>query len=239
MLIAGHQPNYLPNLDYFAKMLEADRFVIFTNTQFNKRDWQRRNRIPREGQDIWLSVGIRKAPPATCIHAIQTDESSDWRRKHRRHLEAVYGKTGEADLLREVLAIYDEPWPYLADLSCALIDLTRAALRIDTPVVRDDIVAGAKEELLAAICKSQGGTTYLSGQGARDYLTEERLSWLASQGVRHRFARASLGADHPYAALHYVFTQGATETQERLRAAIGLGVTTDAAVDTGAAAVLG
>lgn len=77
MLIAGHQPNYLPNLDYFGKMREADRFVIFTNTQFNKRDWQRRNRIPRDGKDIWLSVGIRKAPPSTRIHAIQTDESSD------------------------------------------------------------------------------------------------------------------------------------------------------------------
>ena len=104
MLIAGHQPNYLPNLDYFAKMAEADRFVVFTNAQFNRREWQRRNRIPRDGKDIWLSVGVRKAPRQARIHEIRTDESSDWRRKHQRHLQAVYGKTREQELLAQVLA---------------------------------------------------------------------------------------------------------------------------------------
>ena len=222
MLIAGHQPNYLPNLDYFAKMLEADRFVIFTNAQFNKRDWQRRNRIPRDGKDIWLSVGIRKPAPSDRIREIRTDESSDWRRKHRRHLEAVYGKTPEQELLAEVLAVYEHPWPGLADLNCVLIELLRAALGVDTPLIRDDEACGVKEQLLAAICAKHGGTTYLSGGGARDYLTEERLAWLAAQGFGHRFARANLGREHPYATLHYVFTRGAAETMTLLRTAVGV-----------------
>lgn len=221
MLIAGHQPNYLPNLDYFAKMAEADRFVIFTNAQFNRREWQRRNRIPRDGKDIWLSVGIRKAPRHARIHEIRTDESSDWRRKHRRHLQAVYGKTREQELLAQVLAVYEHPWPNLADLSCALIELIRAALGIDTPLIRDDEVCGIKEQLLAAICTKHGGTTYLSGNGARDYLTDERIARLAAQGFGHRFTRADLGREHPYAALHYVFTKGAAETMTLLRAAVG------------------
>lgn len=217
--VAGHQPNYLPNLDYFAKMLEADRFVIFTNVQFNKRDWQRRNRIPRDGADIWLSVSVAKADKDARIHEVQTDDSSSWRRKHAGHLRAVYGKSSEQALLEAVLAIYDQPWPYLADINCALIDLLRGALAIATPVQRDDAVTGYKEGLLTAIAQKYGADTYLSGNGARDYLTEKRLQALAEQGVGHRFARANLGPSHPYAALHYVLSNGAAATRDQLQQA--------------------
>ena len=215
-IVAGHQPNYLPNLDYFAKMAEADRFVIFTNVQFNKHDWQRRNRIPRDGQDIWLSVSVRKPSRDDCVHQIQTDDSSNWRRKHASHLRAVYGKTAEQAVLQAVLAIYERPWSHLADLNCALIALTRDALEITTPATRDDDVAGYKEELLAAIAEKYGATVYLSGNGAREYMTDDRVQWLAAQGVQHRFATAALGASHPYAALHYIFMNGAAATIDKL-----------------------
>ena len=129
--------------------------------------------------------------------------------------------------------MYDEPWPYLADLNCTLIALTRTALGITTPVIRDDVVAGAKEGLLAAICEAHGGTAYLSGHGAHDYMTEERVAWLAARGLGHHFAQASLGPDYPYAALHYVFTIGATGTRDLLRAAAGSGVGAAAAASAG------
>src|SRR3989338_4266927 len=45
-IIAAHQPNFLPNLAFFSKMKQADKFVVITNLQFEKQEgWQQRQKI--------------------------------------------------------------------------------------------------------------------------------------------------------------------------------------------------
>nr|MBI3612487.1 WbqC family protein [Nitrospirota bacterium] len=45
MLVAIHQPQYLPWLGYLDKIDRADVFVILDTVQFKKNEWQNRNRI--------------------------------------------------------------------------------------------------------------------------------------------------------------------------------------------------
>ena len=48
MLLTGHQPNYLPYLGFFEKLVRADFFLVVDNVQFVKRGpfgWIHRNKV--------------------------------------------------------------------------------------------------------------------------------------------------------------------------------------------------
>lgn len=45
MILAAHQPNFIPWLPFFDKMNKADVFVILANCQFEKNGWQNRAEI--------------------------------------------------------------------------------------------------------------------------------------------------------------------------------------------------
>ena len=40
-----HQPNFMPWVGYFYKMLHSDIFVLLDDVSYTKRDWRSRNRI--------------------------------------------------------------------------------------------------------------------------------------------------------------------------------------------------
>jgi hypothetical protein len=42
MILAAHQPNFIPWLNYFDKMNKADIFILLINVQFEKNGWQNR-----------------------------------------------------------------------------------------------------------------------------------------------------------------------------------------------------
>ena len=58
MLVAIHQPEYLPWLGYFEKMLRADVFVLLDNVQFSEGDFHNRTRIKGTAGVQWLSVPV-------------------------------------------------------------------------------------------------------------------------------------------------------------------------------------
>jgi len=45
MIVAIHQPQYLPWLGYLDKIERCDTFVFLDNVQFKKNEWQNRNKI--------------------------------------------------------------------------------------------------------------------------------------------------------------------------------------------------
>ena len=60
MIVGIHQPNYLPYLGFFDKMAKSDIFVIYDDAQFNKSDFQHRNRIRIYHGWKWLTVPVEK-----------------------------------------------------------------------------------------------------------------------------------------------------------------------------------
>jgi hypothetical protein len=58
MIVAIHQPQYLPWLGYFDKMLKADVFCYLDNVQYKKNEWQNRNRI--KTAQGWHSTSMRR-----------------------------------------------------------------------------------------------------------------------------------------------------------------------------------
>jgi hypothetical protein len=59
MIVAIHQPQFMPWLGYFDKMDQPDYFVLLDNVQYKKNEWQNRNRIKSPQGPQWLTVPVQ------------------------------------------------------------------------------------------------------------------------------------------------------------------------------------
>lgn len=214
MLVAAHQPNYLPNLGFFYKAAHADRFVLISNIQFEKQEgWQQRHKIPGAAGDIWLTVPVLGSQNQL-LKDVRINRDVPWQRKHKRTLAIAYRRTAHQGALERILALYDQPWERLADLNIAVITALWDIIGVKTPLVVDEEVGGARHELLINICKKHGADAYLSGRGSALYMTPEYLQELKRNKIEHRLVEQNLTAGYPYTALHYILTESPAWVRE-------------------------
>jgi hypothetical protein len=187
MLIAIHQPHYLPWLRYFEKIARSDLFILLDDVQYTKNGFQNRSKIKTAQGWSYLTVPIQK-PLQRSIRESEIDARSCWREKHRRTLEMSYGKAPFfARYWPELAALYEQEWTHLAALNRALLAVLLRQLEIETPVVlsSDIPTAGRNTERLAELCRAVGGDTYLSGRYAlQAYLDPAALG---AAGIRLAF----------------------------------------------------
>lgn len=176
--VAIHQPNYLPWLGYFDKILRADVFVLLDCVQLSVQSYTQRARILCQGKPLWLTVPIQKSGRyGQAIRDTECQTGSLWARKHLQTLQASYGRhpyyEAVAAGLRETLAA---PLSHLAVLNQRLIEIIATQLGARCRFVRASDL-GLEDlhgsELLSAIVQQVGGTTYLFGGGATNYQDEE------------------------------------------------------------------
>jgi hypothetical protein len=189
MLIAIHQPHYIPWLGYLDRMVKADLFIILDHVQFERRNFQNRTTIRLEGQPKLLTVPVIQLSQKEVIVDKRVDNSEDggrdWGPTHLKTLKYAYRKAPffaqYAPRLEEIL---HAKWDKLVDLDLAMLDFVREAFEIRTPLVRSSEmpVEGARSELLLNLCKSRGpGSVFLGGLGgSRRYLDHEAF---AREGV--------------------------------------------------------
>lgn len=175
MIISGHQPNYLPWIGYFHKMLSCDLFVILDDVFYSKKSYFARNFIKSpEGARMLVVPLTRKGAlikDATTVH------DGRWYIKHLRTLLTCYSKAPYWKEYENLFAsIYSNPGEKLADLNLRLINAMRDLLGIKTPIVRSSDypdIPGKKVDKIINICKYFGADIYLSGIGALVYNDNE------------------------------------------------------------------
>jgi hypothetical protein len=191
MIAAGHQPNYLPYLGFFAKVAIADVFVIVDNVQFVKRGpfgFQHRARIRTPDGWRWLTVPVLTRHKFTQrIMDVQINNAEPWRRKHWRSIWYNYKDAPYFGAYADHLeSIYSRQWDRLCDLNVALIRFLFDSLGIRKPVyIASEVGIGGKaSELIIDICRKTGADTYLHGRHGRDYAD---LELIAKSGIRNIF----------------------------------------------------
>lgn len=179
MLIAIHQPQFMPWLGYFEKMDRADAFVLLDTVQYKKNEWQNRNRIKTAQGPQWLTVPVRYRFPAR-IDEVATNEDVHWRHKHWQALLTNYRRARFWEAAAPSLeALYAQPHPRLAQVNRATVDWLRGRLEIDTPLhwaSRLDLTETEPTQRLVQICQQLGATAYLAGADGRAYMDLERFS---------------------------------------------------------------
>ena len=182
MIVAAHQPNYLPWLGFFDRIRRADKFLILDHVQFERQNYQNRTRLFINGETRWLTVPVvQKSRDERIIDkeiANEKDGKFRWGRKSYTTLEGIYRGAPYFQLYAPYLrSVFAGEWTRLVDLNITLIRFCMDALEIKTPIERTSQmkgVDGQKSELVLSMCKAAGAKTYLSGEGAsRDYLDLE------------------------------------------------------------------
>jgi hypothetical protein len=179
MIVAIHQPHYLPWLGYLHRMAQADLFILLDHVQFERRNHQNRSQIRIDGEARWLTVPVLQRSQKERIVDKRVDNSDPrpWGTIHFSTLRHAYRDAEHfktyAGALRQIL---EARWDRLVDLDRAMLDLLRDAFEIRTPLERSSNLGalGAKSELILNLCRAVGADTLLAGfGGSRRYLDLE------------------------------------------------------------------
>jgi hypothetical protein len=183
MKCAIMQPHYLPWAGYFNLIASVDHFYYLDDAQYERSTWQHRNRILLNGKDQYLSVPVRRDNLGAPICNVKPDPIDiSWRRKHAETIRYAYLRAPHGKVLAPIgEIILDDEVDGLADLDIAIIEKLCAMLAIETPRTRSAPLAltSPRSVKIVDLCRRAGCDEYLSPQGARDYLTEDRFTELS------------------------------------------------------------
>jgi hypothetical protein len=198
MIVAIHQPQYMPWVPYCNKADCCDLFVYLDNVQFQKNGLQNRNQIKTATGATWLTVPVR----ASLSKTIAETEIADprFREKHIRTVEMSYARAPYLGLFKEqVKPLLERDWAVLADLNVAITEWMFDSLNIKTRRVRASqlAVSGKAEDLVISICKAVGADVYLSGQGALAYQHEKTFQQHGIELQYQQYSNQAYPQCHP------------------------------------------
>lgn len=188
MIVAIHQPQYLPWLGYFDKLRQADIFCFLDNVQYKKNEWQNRNQIKTAQNRQWLTVPVLYRYPQK-INTVPINNTVDWKHKHLQALITNYGK---APFFKDVIgcfeSVYAQDWRFLSPLNIHLVERLCRMMKINTRTISASGLNVSEDptDRLIDICKSVGGDIYLSGPDGAKYLNLDRCK---ERGLTVRFHR--------------------------------------------------
>ena len=204
MIVAAHQPHYLPWLGYLDRMLRADLFVVLDHVQFERRNYQNRTRILLDGLGHWLTVPvIQRSQLERVIDKLidnpPNDDKKSWGLKHYQTLRHAYRDApffaDYAPTLEKILCARIDK---LVDVDQYTLDFLRDAFDIRTPIVNSSTldIKGARAEMILDVCQVVGADIYLAGMGgSRDYLDQQMFNdagvAIAWQDFKHPVYRQS------------------------------------------------
>lgn len=178
-VVVIHQPDFIPYLGFFDRLLKADIFVILDNVQYvrdSSRAWTARDKIKTEKGEKWIKVGTRRAPLGTKINEIMISEENNWRASHINLFQENYRSAPYYDeIIPYIKELYEYRCKYLVDfnLKAIRILLELFDIKIQMIVASELNVNGKNNELVINIVRKLGCKKYLSGVGARDYYVPE------------------------------------------------------------------
>lgn len=203
MILTLHQPQYLPWLGYFDKVRSADLFVVLDKPQFEKNDWQNRNRIKGAQGPQWLTVPVlSKGRSRQSVGEVEINGREDWARKHWASLELNYRKAPYwGDYAPRLKPLYERPWTRLAELNLALFAALAEALEVRTPVQVESRIGseGQATERLIDLCRRTGADAYLAGAGGADYMDVELFRKAGIRLLTQRYRHPEYRQQHPKA----------------------------------------
>ena len=177
--VAIHQPNYLPYLGYFYKMMHCDIFVFLDSVVPSLRGgYGVRNKIKTSQGELWLTVPrLRKGFEDQKICDIKVNNATNWAKKHSKSIRLNYQNASHFEENEDLLEIYEHLWKRLVHLNEALMAYIVGKMELSCVFLRSSElnVEGSSTDLLINICKEVGGDVYLSGSGGAKYQEVEKF----------------------------------------------------------------
>jgi hypothetical protein len=203
MRVVISQSMYFPWVGLLEQIRLADVFVHYDDVQLS-RGFYNRVQVKTRSGTRWLTIPLQNHHRGQRIDEV-TINGDEWQRSHRDILRQCYAL---APFLHDMLSLVDllieQPSASLAAVSrtsiFALADyfnLRAGRCFIDSQELG---IGGSSTQRLLDITRAVGGTTYITGHGARNYLDHE-LFERAGVTVEYMSYRCV-----PYPQLHGPFT---------------------------------
>lgn len=183
MIVAAHQPTYLPGVSVVAKVAQADAVIWLDDVRFTTPGYVNRNQLP-DGR--WLVVPVERRDHRTPIREVTiADDGGRWRVEHFHALADTYREAPCYE--RGILGAYEDSaiagaGKRIVDLNLTLTNEILTGLGMGPIQWRQSELGvsayGSLSLKLARLVKEIGGTAYLAP--ARSRL--ERMTF-ESEGV--------------------------------------------------------
>ena len=184
MIVSIHQPNYLPWLGYFNKIIRSDVFVIFDDVQFpigKKGFFGNRNQIKTNSGKLWLTVPVLDRSKCKNFNEIKINYNG-WNEKHIKNIENFYKKSLYFNLyFKDIRNLLLQEYTSFSELSAELIIYFMNVLDIDTKImysskICEDINLTGIDKIFY-ILEQLKASTYISsdGPGSRRYIKEDNF----------------------------------------------------------------
>lgn len=209
MKVAIVQSNYIPWKGYIDLIASVDIFILYDDMQFTRRDWRNRNQIKTPQGVQWLTVPVLvkgKYHQKICKTEI---ESADWAATHWKALVQNYRRAPHfSEIASWLEPLYlEQSFTHISQLNRHFIEAICNYLEIKTIITNscDYTLLDGRSERLADLCVQAGGTEYISGPAAKDYIDEKVFSDLGIKLTWFDYAGYP-----PYSQLWGEFTHGVT-----------------------------
>jgi len=173
------QPTYFPWPGYFHLISLVDAFVFLDDVAYEKSSWQNRNRVLVSDREHWITVPARRLFLGQSLREVEITENNRWREKQVRLLRESYAKHPFFGEMMDIVSVLeDKGLISLAGLNVEIIRRVCDRLGLSTPFYSAHAlkVVGGRSERLTHMCLTLGCRTYLSPQGAKDYLERDGFS---------------------------------------------------------------
>jgi hypothetical protein len=133
-ILAVEQPRYLPDLEFFFKMKNADIFVLADSFQYSSHSSINRTRIKTADEPRWLTVPVlTKAKRQQTIAQTLIDRTRNWRRNHWRTIEVNYCMTPYFERHQSFLKTsFHRDWKQIVNLNVHFIKYFSQELLLKT-----------------------------------------------------------------------------------------------------------
>ena len=180
ILVAGHQPNFLPWFGYFEKMLKCDLFVYSDDVKYPKQCYTNRVEIPNAHKLTYITLPVKKGNDSRIFDKRYVKDKPTIERLTKTLRINFGGLPYYKDLepiIDEFAAAYSQ-YETLADFNIHMNEYLATSFRILTAVRRGTelgLEGFHSNERLIKRCQLLQSQDYLCGQGADGYQNETIL----------------------------------------------------------------
>jgi len=170
-----HQPDFLPYIGFFHRLIHADLFVVLDNVQFvdgTSRSWHNRDKIKTRQGEKWITVGTAKNHSSALINEMMLSEVNNFRKNHLNQFKENYRS---ACFYSEIMPYMEQLYSFLCE---SMVEFNMMSIRtlmdlfninIECLYASEIKAEGKGNEIVVDILKKVNAAVYLSGVGAKDY----------------------------------------------------------------------
>ena len=190
VVVVAHQPQFLPYLGLYNKILQSNKFIFLDDVKFKNSSWHART-IVKNHQDHTVQLIIPCSKKNSSSYNIKDIVITDdrWKKKHLKILETIYKNTKNFDeifnIIKQIISIKSN---YLVDYTIPSMSIFLEKLGYSKKQIfiqsKEEKIEGDKNGFLINLTKKFNGNVYLSGLGGKKYIDEKKFT---ENNIIHKF----------------------------------------------------